>query len=286
MKIRLTTLSLLLMAGGAWADGGPTARSLFFGEDQSVVTASVMQKDKPAAQPAASPDAAPGKPLVVATKKPAKPKYIGASYFIRLKNPDGTTRDVLASRKFKSGDRFQLGVKVNRPSYVYILNQDPSGNVTQLYPEPGKDSRVEGMGVVFLPKKGAFEFDSQPGTEHLLVYLSQSPLKKKATDLVKSTKPDVVSSSDTALAACGTGNASGERLALASAAPQTATTRGIVVTEDPPCDKPAAKGAIGRGIILGDDPAPGPDGQVASYVVKASPKPSSSLFLKIELDHQ
>jgi hypothetical protein len=38
----------------------------------------------------------------------------------------------LTRRIFKSGEKFQLGVKVNHPSYVYILNEAPDGTIKGL----------------------------------------------------------------------------------------------------------------------------------------------------------
>ena len=233
-------------------------------------------------------------------KKPAVPKQIGASYFIRLKNSDGSSQDVLTSRKFKSGERFQLAVKVNHPTYVYILNEAPDGKVTQIYPQQGQDSFINAMGTVFLPGKGSFEFDQEPGTEQLLVYLSSTPMPGNVTERVRVASPDIVSvfaDASTNIKTCTdvrTVNSSAseqpEKVELASAGAGYAA-KGIAFKDDavPTCDSAKAQyeGYASKGILFSDDPAPVSGGQVASYVVKkVSETTDKSLFLKLKLVHE
>jgi hypothetical protein len=276
MKRSLTILSLLLMSGAAFGQQAYSAKSLFFGEDGEVVAASTGTK--PAAKAAAA------KPGAKLAKKTLAPKQIGASYFIRLKRADGSTEDVLASRAFKSGDRFQLGVKVNRPSYVYVMNQDPDGNLAQIFPVNGQDNYVDAMGTVFLPARGAFEFDAKPGVEHLLVFLSPKPMSGNVNEQLRSAEPDMVAGLSE--------NAAGGRCdaaPLAAAAPGSGdayAAKGIAFKDDAPaCAAPPAYAA--KGISFSDDPAPAAGGQVATYVVKnTEAKANKNLFLKLKLNHQ
>lgn len=277
MRYTLTTLSFLLLAGSACATDTYSAKAMFFGEDDSVITASTGQKGASATTVADSPTK---KPTIVATKKPAAKATIGASYFIRLKNPDGSTSDVLASRKFKSGERFQLGVKVNTPSYIAIYNEDPHGKITQIYPQPGRDNFVNAMGVVFLPSQGSFEFDQQPGTEQLLVYVSPKPIQSGMTERVRQMRPDVITA-DAFSPSCNS---------LTSLEGSKFASKAINFTEDAaPCSvdaaKPAGETYSSKGIAFSDDPAPAAGGQVASYVVKTKNTPDANLFLKIKLAH-
>ena len=273
MRHNLITLSLMLVAAGAGAEESYSAKSLFFGEDDSVVAVSTSPKNKGA---------------TVAQKKSATTTNIGASYFIRLKNPDGTTHDVLASRKFKSGERFQLGVKVNTPSYIYIFNEDPSGKVTQIYPQPGHNNFVNAMGVVFLPSQGAFEFDNVPGAEQLLVYVSSKPMASGMPEHVKSMRPDVVSALPDASAPNCTAAAL-DTQALNRNGREYAS-KAITFSDDSQCNsteaKPTRDSYASKGITFSDDAAPAAGGQVASYVVKTKTTPDASLFLKIKLAHQ
>lgn len=111
------------------ASAPPTinAKALFFGSDNQVVVA-----------PTAAPTTQPTK-MAAAQQPKRQPKApdtkagLGASYFVRLQRQDGTTRDVLASHDFRTGERFQIGVRVNKPVHVYIYNQEANGNIAVLY---------------------------------------------------------------------------------------------------------------------------------------------------------
>lgn len=288
MRLPLTALSVLLLAGNVSAQESYSAKSLFFGEDDSVIAVPTAQKDKAQTVPTGNQDLA--KKTQVAKKKSKSPQDIGVSYFIRLKNPDGSTRDVLASRKFKSGERFQLGLKVNRPSYVYVINEETNGKVTPLYPQPGIDNFINAMGTVFLPSRGAFEFDYEPGVEQLLVYVSQTPMPQ-LTDHIKQMRPDVITSSAPPLVAaanCTTPTAAPrphDGMQLASA--ETYASKGLGFTDDMPCaqEGPKTESYASKGLSLSDDLDAG-GMQPASYVVKNVTPSDAKLLLKIKLHHE
>ncbi|MGO4330537.1 DUF4384 domain-containing protein [Cupriavidus sp. 2TAF22] len=297
MRLQFAALPLLLAACGVTcAQESYSAKSLFFGEDNDVVAVSTSKPANATTAVAAAPASAQkATPIKVASKKPAN-QSIGASYFIRLKNPDGSTRDVLASRKFQSGDRFQLGVKVNKPSYIFVFNEDANGKITQIYPQPGHNNYINAMGVVFLPGQGAFEFDRKPGTEHLLVYVSQQPVPSNMPDRIRSMQPDVVTTTYAAstgapAAQCNTPAAT----PVVDAAPQRFeaaneqalyASKAITFTDDAACGK-ADAGALyaSKAIVFSDDADAG-GMQAASYVVKKATTPDASLFLKIRLVHE
>jgi len=286
MKRSLTALSLLLLSGAVFGQQAYSAKSLFFGEDGDVVAASTASKPL---VDAASADKAPKSAPKLASRKHIAPKQIGASYFIRLKHADGSTEDVLASRAFSSGDRFQLGVKVNRPSYVYVMNQDPDGNLAQIFPVSGQNNYVNAMGTVFLPAKGAFEFDAKPGVEQLLVFLSPKPMNGDASQRLRGTEPDMIAgmSEHAASAHCAAAQAQQPGSALPVQGDAYAA-KGISFKEDGPaaCAAPLPAYAA-KGIVFSDDPAPSGRGQVATYVVKKTgAKTDSNLFLKLKLNHQ
>lgn len=300
MRNTLIFLSILFLATNGFAQEGYSAKSLFFAEDDSVVAASTSTKS-PALVSVGRTETVIKQVTTVATyKKPVAPKQIGASYFIRLKNNDGSSQDVLASRKFKTGERFQLAVKVNHPTYIYILNEAPDGKVTQIYPQQGNDNFINAMGTVFLPGKGSFEFDHKPGTEQLLVYLSPTQLPGNVTERVRAASPDIVSAfadTSTIASACTdvrTVNSStfeqSEKIQLASADTGYAP-KGIAFKDDlsPACGNAQAqyRGYASKGITFSDDPEPAGGGQIASYVVKkVSDTPDKSLFLKLKLVHE
>jgi len=297
MKYSLTLASLLILSGAASGQQAYSAKSLFFGEDGDVLTASTGPASGTATTQADKAITAPVKVAKATKKKTIAPKQIGASYFIRLKRADGSVEDVLASRSFQSGDRFQLGIKVNRPSYVYVMNQDPHGNLSQIFPVSGQSNYVNAMGTVFLPAKGAFEFDATPGVEQLLVFMSPTPMKGNVHERLRDVEPDLVAGvSDTvgaghcaapsqfAAAAPATDNA---RLAQASSGDRYAA-KAIVFKDSAPANCAAPLPAYAaKGIVFSDDPSPVVGGQVATYVVKKTdPKTDKNLFLKLKLTHQ
>ncbi|TDV37351.1 uncharacterized protein DUF4384 [Paraburkholderia caballeronis] len=234
MRYPLATLALAALASHAFAQEQQyTAKSLFFGQDNSVVAVGTEQPSATAATSATAVAAAPGegkpagKIVKVAQKKPAQ---IGVSYFIRLKDADGTTHDVLARRVFKSGEHFQLGVKVNRPSYVYILNEAPDGTVTQIYPQPAQDNFVDAMGTVFFPARGSFVFDDKPGMEKLMVFLTPEREHQDVTQRLRHVAPDLVSTPaamNTAAATCTTPGLATADAASGDVMPAMAASGGV-----------------------------------------------------------
>lgn len=314
MRYPLAALVLAALASHAWAEDEYTAKSLFFSESDAVVAVGTSQKPTGDATAVASaqgasdaslPATGSGKVIKVSHKK-KQVAQLGVSYFIRLKSGDGSTQDVLARRVFKSGDRFQLGVKVNRPAYVYILNEAPDGTVTQIYPQPSQDNFVDAMGVVFFPAKGSFVFDSKPGMEKLMVFLSSEQEHGDVTQRIRHVAPDLVSTpaaQTTAdarscsaqpvatTAAATPASDAGEPLQLASASNDYAA-KGIAFAPDQSgaCTTSAALGPnpgyAAKGIAFSDDAAPAAGGQVASYVVKQTSKAQANLYLKINLAHE
>lgn len=255
------------------------AKALFFGEDDSVKIASSNQ-------PAVA------KKLVTSTKVVAKQRVVqkktthvtGASYYILLKNPDGSTSKVLANRTFYSGDRFQLAVKVKNASYVYIVNEEENGVPRLLYPQNGYSNYIPKMGEVVLPVKGYFEFDSKPGNEKLLVYVSPEPINGDVVAKIANSKPDVVQYSLAQVAeVCNAGEDQ----------KSTYASKGISFSDEVPCSnsvdsmaKPASAYAS-KGITFGEDNASdaASNHNPASYVVKTNPA-DKNLYMKINLSHQ
>jgi hypothetical protein len=312
MRHVLTALAFATVASHALAEDGYAAKSLFFGGDDNIRTvatspAPVASDATPLADatPANAVSGAPKKTGVVkvAHKKVAN---VGASYFIRLKDANGSTHDVLARRVFRSGEHFQLGVKVNHPSYVYILNEAPDGSVTQIYPQPSQDNFVDAMGVVFLPARGSFVFDEKPGMEKLMVYLSPEPVRGELRKRIGGYAPDLVSTPLTQVAQSCAPGAGASTVQAAAPAPASSpdapvqlasadtgyAAKGIAFASDDPsaCASTVSMAAppeyAAKGIVFADDPAPAAGGQVASYVVKPASAPDANLYLKINLAHE
>lgn len=321
MRDALIALAVAAVAAQASAEEAYTAKSLFFSANDSVVAVGTTSGGESATSQATAmantskvaPTPAPTAFKVAQKKRRASPQ-LGASYFIRLKDPDGTTHDVLTRRVFHSGENFQLGVKVNRPSYVYILNESPDGTVTQIYPQPSQDNFVDAMGVVFFPAKGTFQFDEKPGMEKLLVYLSSERARDDVTRRVRTVAPDLVANPILKTAGAGacpagaavTTAAAPDNSTTAAAAPLASdaqpmqlasvssdfTSKGISFAADAHAGCAAqmtqsdSSAYAAKDIVFSDDQSPAPGQQVASYVVKHTTKTDSALFLKINLAHQ
>ena len=308
MRYPIVALTLATLAVNAGAQEAYTAKSLFFSANNSVVA--VGTDNKPdgdsAALAAAQPASNTSSPSVVKVSSKKHAAHLGASYFIRLKDDDGTTHDVLTRRIFKSGEKIQLGVRVNKPSYVYILNEAPDGTITQIYPQASQDNFVDAMGVVFFPAKGSFQFDDKPGMEKLLVFLSPQPAHDDVTRRLRGVAPDVVANpvaqttadnnacpSTGATVAAATAAASDKTAPLQLASASTDySAKGIAFAPESAGACPGqvaqadSSAYVSKGIVFSDDASPAAGEHPASYVVKQTTKANSTLFLKINLAHE
>lgn len=288
-----------------------SAKSIFFAEDGDAKTVATSHSQPVAKNKeiAVVIDTAPkkAKAMKVAAKKDKNLSSMGAAYFIRLKKSDGNSEDVLATRIFSTGDKFQLGLKVNSPSYVYIFNEDSSGHITMLHPQQGRSAAVDAMGTVFLPSQGSFQFEGPAGMEKLMVLMAQEEIFQPATTL-KKIQPDLVTrvafpaaaSEVSSQAACAV-QVKNEAPAAALDAPVMMADAGtayaskaIVFAQDtvkadcaPAAPAPAY---ASKAIVFADDPQPAAGQQVASYVVKRQENSANAtkepLLLKIQLLHR
>lgn len=106
-------------------------------------------------------------------KKPAAPreeKYVGISYQLVKLYPDGQFKAVPKSHVFANGDRVKFLVRTNRPGYLTILNVGTSGNTNVIY-----SNYVQGFTITEVPPTGNLQFVGPPGTEKIIMMLSNSP---------------------------------------------------------------------------------------------------------------
>ena len=213
-----------------------------------------------------------------------KPINLGAAYFVRIWKDDGTVEDVNESQVFANGGRFQLGVKVSRPSFVYIYSQDGSGSFSKLYPHSGQRNFTDARGVFFLPVEEFYKFDSNPGTEQLSVYLAPQPVEELTANVLH-TKPDLVydpdrmhSSTD---APCGVQSAThGPQVPMANVSdPMASKAIGIDTCI-------GSQSVSSRAIVFGDTSLPANAGQVFSYVIRQNANSQDVLHLQLNLVHR
>jgi hypothetical protein len=147
----LFTLAFIIMLPLAYAKEPTGAKAIFHSGEGPTVKMPVGAKPSP-----------------VETVK--KEKYIGISYQIMLVSDDGQFKVVPKSRVFKSGEKIKLLVRTNRPGYMTILNVGPTGNTNVLFNE-----YVEAFRTHEIPQDTNLKFVGEPGTEKLLIMLSNDP---------------------------------------------------------------------------------------------------------------
>jgi len=81
---------------------------------------------------------------------------------------------------FHSGDRIRLSVESNIDGYLYIVHQGSTGSWIVLFPSPkvnqGRNLIQKGTQYA-VPSPRWFLFDSNPGSERLMVFLSKTVMK-------------------------------------------------------------------------------------------------------------
>jgi hypothetical protein len=103
--------------------------------------------------------------------------YTGLQYWIDLQDDNGGSRRVTTSHNFTSGDRIKLRIKSNSSGYLYVINQDATGQQTYLYPANGQKSELIQPGMVYtIPDRGTIRFDNVPSNEKITVALAKFPL--------------------------------------------------------------------------------------------------------------
>ena len=112
------------------------------------------------------------RPSGVAVTEPAAStdKYVGISYQILAIENDGQMRAVSNSRVFRSGDRVKIVARTNRPGYLTVANIGSSGRMHVLYSE-----YVDANRLTEIPPGSNLRFDNNPGTENILIMLSNDP---------------------------------------------------------------------------------------------------------------
>lgn len=148
----------LMLSLPAFAQGPKGAKAIFdSGEGPSVSMYSTPSAKTPA------------KKTVRRISAP-KEKYVGISYQLMLLSDDGRMRAVTKARTFRSGERIKMLVRTNRPGYLTILNIGSSGNTNVLFSD-----YVDAYTMHEIPKATTFRFVGAPGTERLMIMLSDNP---------------------------------------------------------------------------------------------------------------
>ena len=277
------------LVSSAMAEEAYSAKSLFFGTSGDVIAVSTAAPDPTLAQAGTKAKPSVKKTQMASAQRPKTNGPIGARYYIRLLASDGQVSEVPTSRVFHSGEKFQVGVEVNGPTYIYVWNEEANGQKAMLFPSAGQENFVNVKGRVTVPSRGSFQFDHVPGEEKLTILLSRRPLEVDAAKVVAA-QPDFIQGGarvQTASDHCGVGGGVGGTVSAmqVAAAEPMAVPKGIVM--NPTATEAACVGIqtyAAKGIVFSEDAAS--EMRPANYVVKADPGINDTLTLQIRLQHQ
>lgn len=147
----------LLLCGSLTASAGPKGAKAIFDSGEGGTIGMAVNAPRPAAAPVAEAAAPPA-------------KYVGISYQILSIGDDGQMRAVPKSRVFRTGERVKILARTNRPGYLTVANIGSSGRMHVLYNE-----YVEAQRLTEIPPNTNLRFDGTPGTESILIMLSNEP---------------------------------------------------------------------------------------------------------------
>lgn len=145
---------LIAAYGVAWGAAPKGAKAIFDSGEGTSIGMSVGQR---ARAPALAPE-------------PSRERFVGISYQLMVLSDDGQMRAVSKNRIFRSGERVKILARTNRPGYLTILNIGTSGRTHVLYNE-----YVDAYKFTEIPPTGNLRFVGEPGTEKILVMLSNDP---------------------------------------------------------------------------------------------------------------
>jgi hypothetical protein len=175
-------------------------------------------------------------------------EYTGLQYWIDLQDDKGQSRRVTTSHNFRSGDRIKLQIKSGSSGYLYVINQDTSGQQTYLYPPKGQQSELIEQGMLYtIPVRGTIRFDNVPSNEKITVALSKFPILQ--SDLASASKENMTSSTEPSpYSACADNNAGTKKLYIEESIGITdcirknysAGTKGMYSEEDTHSNEPAS----------------------------------------------
>lgn len=145
-----------LCLSGAWVQAAPTgAKAIFDSGEGARIGMSAAAR-------------APSRDVVAQADRPQR--YVGISYQILMIGDDGRLRAVPRGRVFSSGERIHIVASTNRPGYLTVANIGTSGRMNILFSD-----YVEARRPTQIPAKGALRFDATPGTERILLMVSNEP---------------------------------------------------------------------------------------------------------------
>lgn len=124
----------------------------------------------------ASPSDPKGTPVAVTPVSFSTPVPMSAlKYWIELLTPNGEKQRVTSERVFRSGERILIHFESSVTGRLTITSLRPDGSSQVLFPSSkvrAGDNLVQAKIDTAIPQSGQFRFDSEVGTERLMVFLN------------------------------------------------------------------------------------------------------------------
>lgn len=208
--MKFLTIGAFVFCAGAWAQetSSLTARELFYRDDSSPAPAARPQSKKKAAE--SKPPAVAAVPPGTQTKtetastQPSAVRNTGGAAFVKAAMHLGVRYNVLLvtdretkarkpvdpDSRFRAGDCVAIELASNRDGFLYVFNAGSTGAWQALLPSPQMpDQRnvVRNGTPMVLPSDHCFEFDNTPGSEKLLVVITEREEdQKRLSDAIRS----------------------------------------------------------------------------------------------------
>lgn len=116
--------------------------------------------------------------------QPAVARSIALGYTLAMKDANGSSVGVDASREFKFGDSIRLLLEPNTNGYLYIFQTQDGVQPQMLYPHAALDDGWNGVGAhtrEIVPAESWYTFDPPAGTLRVYVILSRKLLEEVPT---------------------------------------------------------------------------------------------------------
>lgn len=176
----LTFPALVLAEAGAKSMFADEGTSVMMGDDAGLTKTS---NSKPKAKVRVVSEQPVQKDTSNKKVEPTPVNYAGLQYWIELQDVNGNSRQVTTGHTFQSGDGIKLKIKSKTVGYLYVLNQDASGQQTPLYPTKGRESGlIEANMTYTIPPSGLIRFDNEAGNEKVTIALSKYSIHQSNSD--------------------------------------------------------------------------------------------------------
>ncbi len=203
--MKRTVFTLLLLSVGAYGQAPvcqQSARAIFLGEKGAIAPnpgcesvgggddagespqraqTTEVKPPTPAPEPKAAAETSvpqpPDTPSMVPAASREETAMSAMMYWIELVSPSGESERVTTERTFRSGERIRLHIQSNVTGRLTIAQMRGDGSSQLLFPDQRVNAGanvIEARADNVVPPSGYFRFDTETGTERLMVFLTPS----------------------------------------------------------------------------------------------------------------